>query len=84
MVLLLNKDWMAYLEGEAERRYGGVGALTGEEKALIWLQAWTAVQQGTACWNARWMAVTYGAGPEGTDGRFRDGRLQGPRSLRGG
>jgi hypothetical protein len=69
-VLLLNKDWMAVFENRA------VGRLTGEDKQLIWLQAWTAVHTGTACWMQRWHAVTWGAGPEGTDERFKDGRMQ--------
>lgn len=70
MVLLLNKAWIDVLENRT------VGRLTGEDKQLIWLQAWTAVQKGTACWLQRWHAVTWGAGPEGVDERFVEGRMQ--------
>lgn len=71
MVLLLNKDWMAVLENRA------LSILSGEDKHLIWLQAWTAVANGSACWLQRWHAVTWGCGPDGTDERFLGGRLQG-------
>lgn len=69
-VLLLDKNWNV--------AGSGYGFLTGEEKELIFLQAYAQVHKGKACWLDRWRAVTWGCGPEGTDERFRGGRLQGP------
>lgn len=69
-VLILDKDWLAVAENRT------VGRLTGEEKELIFLQAYSQVHRGFACWLDRWRAVTWGAGPEGTDERFKAGYLQ--------
>lgn len=62
-VLLLDKGW----------NYGVT--LTGEEKEMIFLQAYAQVQKGRACWLDRWKAVTWGVGPEGIDERFLEGRM---------
>jgi hypothetical protein len=76
-VLLLDKNW-----DRAEADSGGVGILSGEEKELIFLQAYAHVANGTACWFDQWRGVTWGCGPPGTDDRFQDGRLQGPRAFK--
>jgi len=69
-VLLLNKAWAERLEN------WHVGVLTGEDKELIFLASYATVQAGKACWANRWDAVTWGAGPEGTDERFVAGKMQ--------